>query len=503
MTILDRVENAALPRLEYQDVSVDYGATRALDAINISVAPGEIVGLLGHNGAGKSTLFNVTSGAARPTAGRILLDGARIDQALSPAVAAEHGITVIHQEPALAPNLSVYENLVLGRHDRGRRADKRARAAEAIAAVGLNLPLDVKVSALDIGPRQLVELARGVYGGATKLLLLDEPTAALGRAETDSLHRLIVRFAEAGAAVMYVSHRLPDILDVCTRIVVLRGGSVVVDGPATDFTAARLADALIPGIELPEFVPGRPGALALSALSSRLAVYSGEVVGLFGMAGGEHFRIVESIVGVAAPGQPIVLHGRPLTLRGPADAINHGVTFVPGDRERDGLLSGRPALDNVMLPWFRRAAGKGWWVSDHTGQDIYQRARDDLDIRGPGGSAAIDQFSGGNRQKHLLARWLYPHSPDIVLLSQPTQGVDVGARRDIVRVIRQAASDGAAIVVASAESDELASLCDRAYVLLGGRVVEVQRSDHFDEDLLQTLLALADDIKNLEEGDAA
>lgn len=479
-------------RLEYESVSVDFGATRALSDISFSVQPGEIVGLLGHNGAGKSTLFNVTSGVIAASEGFFRVDGVDVGGNLSPREAAELGITIIHQEPALAPNLSVYENLFLARRGPAGE-DRKSQALEALAVVGADIPLDMPVEALSLGERQMVDLARGMLSGEMKVLLLDEPTAALGKAETDALHALIRGFADRGVAVIYVSHRLPDIMEVCTRIIVLRGGKMVVDDAVTAFTPEKLAKALVPELRESEFLETTVEDVVMSVDSPEGPIVGrqGEVIGLFGMAGGEQFALMARLAGVTDPIE-YELEGQRLKVKSPKHAISRGVFFVPPDRETEGLIASETGKDNVMLPWYSATRSRGWWLDNQTGSGVYDRARRALDIHGPSGDAEVSQFSGGNRQKHLLARWLYPAKPTVLLMAQPTQGVDVGAKLDIVDAVRTAAKNGACVFVASSESDEIASMCDRSYVLLGNHVASTPRSDSFNADLLATLLSLAE-----------
>lgn len=486
------------PRLEYDEVTVEFGATRALSNISFAVGSGEIIGLLGHNGAGKSTLFNVTSGAYGASSGSFRVDGNDIGGKITPRRAAELGITIIHQEPALAPNLTVLDNLFLG-HPRASRRDRAQRAVSALHAVGSDIRLDMPVDTLSLGERQLVDLARGMLAGDMRVLLLDEPTAALGRAETEALHSLIRDLAAKDVAVLYVSHRLPDILEVCTRIVVLRGGEVVVDGPAAGFNPERLARALVPELREHVAVETRPRetGLRLHVADTFLAARKGEVVGMFGMAGGEQFDIAAQLVGLAGP-TAYELNGKSVRIRNPRQAIKQRVFYVPPDRDTEGLVGSESAKDNVMLPWYRSGRSRGWWVSRRTGREIYATARAALDIRGPDGAAEASQFSGGNRQKLLLSRWLYPAAPNLLVLCQPTQGVDVGARLDIVDAVRTAAKDGATVLVASSESDEIASMCDRSYVVVGDRLGHVEKVDAFNEELLATLLSLAAPPSNTE-----
>ncbi len=497
------VERGGPARARFEDLTVAFGPTRAVDGLSVELRVGEIIGLLGHNGAGKSTLLNVASGAVTWSEGRFVVDGKEIPRDAGPRRLAERGITVIHQEPALAPNLSVLDNLFLARRVRGGRARRRARAREALAAVGSTARLEDRVGQLSLGERQLVDLARGSLGGPIRLLLLDEPTAALGAKETALLHEQIRAFAAAGTTVVYVSHRLPDILDVCERILVMRSGRLVLDEPARGLTLDVLSQALAPGVVRHRNEPAIAGAqaIAIDHHGTRLHAASGEVVGLFGMAAGEQFRILERLYGLApdagggsadegtSADDAMTLAGAPFRPRGPRDAVRHGVHYVPADREVDGLIPAASASENVLLPWYRALGGR-FWAGPRTGRDRYLAARETFHVTGPDGGAPIGAFSGGNRQKHLLARWMSARRPDVLLLAQPTQGVDVGAKADITRALRALAAEGTAVLVASAEGDEIAATCDRAYVLRDGRCRALPSAPDLEERLLEALLAL-------------
>ena len=480
------------PRLRFDGVTVDFGVTRALDDFTASFAPGEIVGLLGHNGAGKSTLLNVATGAVRSTAGEMIIDGVPVAHGSSPKEIAALGVAVIHQTPALAGNLSILDNLWIGRPWTGSRAERAERARAALDRVGgEDLPLDAHVGALPLGQRQVVDLARGLLAGEMKVLLLDEPTAALGQAETDSLHALIRTLAASGTTVIYVSHRLPDILEVCGRVVVMREGRLVSESPVAGLTGGALARALAPEMVERERIATTPADVVMrSTAPYELEFRAGEVVGLFGVAAGPQFALLEAWHGNGGETET-TLAGAPYAPRSPHAAIAASVHSVPADRDRDGLVGGMSAIDNVFLPWRgRRVDGRAVTGSPKRMREVYDRAREVLGILGPGADSPISSFSGGNRQKHLLASWLFPTTPKVLLLSQPTQGVDVAAKADIRAAVRTAAAAGTCVVVASAESDEIASLVDRAYVLVDGAAATVERSDDFDADLLQTLLDL-------------
>lgn len=473
-------------RLAFDGIEVSFGPVTVLHDVSVSFRPGEIVGLLGHNGAGKSTLINAATGALRSYRGRIAVDGETVPPGSTPKGVAERGIAVIHQEPALAPNLTVLDNLYLARAVPGATGTRRERARAALDSLGAEtIALDQPVQTLSLGERQMVDLARSTLLGDVRVLFLDEPTAALGEAETRTLHALIRRFAAAGTTVVYVSHRLPDIIDVCSRIVALRNGELALDAPVGSFTNQTLASALAGDRSLAgaEPVAADVGQVALTIRHEADFVFrEGEIVGLFGMAAGSQFALLNRLftesgesIGAEVPGG---IRGV-----GPRAAMRRGVHLVPGDRERDGLVAGMSASDNVFLPWMRDAT----LGSARARARMYADIRTKLAIAGPDGGAPISTFSGGNRQKHLLARWIFPRRPAVLLLEQPTQGVDVGAKIDIRACLRDVAAEGTAIVVASAETDEIASLCDRAYVVSGSRSVAVPRSPTFEADLLSSL----------------
>jgi ABC-type sugar transport system ATPase subunit len=390
----------------------------------------------------------------------------------------------------LAANLSVVENLFLGGPGRITKA-MREQAAAVLDDVGAHIGLARPVGTLSLGERQLVALARGALAADIKILLLDEPTAALGLKESEALHELIQSFARSGVAVVYVSHRLPDILSICTRVVILSAGKMVADGPAGDFDAPSLARALAPDMltSLKEVPQIAEPLIEIPTSSARLTVSGGEVVGLFGMAGGEQFDVLNRLFG-AEGRYDFTWNDEPVSISSPKAAIRKGIYMVPPDRETDGLVNGMSAQDNVFSPWFRFMSARGWWISRTTGRAEYAGARENLNVSGPEGTASIEQFSGGNRQKHLVARWMAVRSPKLLLLGHPTQGVDVGAKADIVRSVRTVAQQGSAVLVASAESDEIASLCDRAYVIDGRLVTEVMSGPRFDERLLEALLGV-------------
>jgi ABC-type sugar transport system ATPase subunit len=481
--------DAADPILTMEGIHVHFGGITALHDEGFSVSSGEIIGLLGHNGAGKSTLVNVATGAVRPQRGSMKVAGRGTVPLGDPREIERAGIKVIHQEPALAETLSVADNISLGRSEEwlspGRR---REYARKALNLLGSAMNVDRPVSSLEFGEKQIVDLARALSTDL-KVLFLDEPTGALGQHETDRLHALLRNLAGQGRGIVYVSHRLRDILEVCTRLVVLRGGKVVLNQSAHTFTVAELSEALAPGSRKREEIAAhKTGEVALRVQQhgQELQFHRGETVGLFGMAAGPQFTLLERLFGFGEP-VPATLGGAAFKPAEPRDAIRHGVYYVSANREREGLVKSMSALDNLVLPWLERHK-KGLAYSHTKAAAVFQRAKESLNIRGGHMDGPVSALSGGNRQKVVLGRWIFGDRPNVLLLSQPTQGVDVGARLDIANALRNLTRSGVTVLVASSEADEIELLCDRAYTCFGEYWPESNASFGWAENLLKSLV---------------
>ncbi|MFT8704173.1 ATP-binding cassette domain-containing protein [Bifidobacterium aquikefiricola] len=486
-------------RFQLENVVVDFGINRAIDHVSMDIQPGQIVGLLGHNGAGKSTILNLASGAITWTSGHFRIDSEDIPPGSTPKNLAELGVAVIHQEPSLIPSLSIFANMCLGRRfSLGTRSSrKRQLAAKALHDLGVEVDIDSPVSTLTLGQRQMVDLARSTMSADIRVLLLDEPTAALGPSQTEELHGLIRKFAARGTSVLYVSHRLPDILDICERIIVLNAGRLIMDAPSEGLSLADLSNALAPGLKKEtKTASASSGKAMLDVQLSQSSVKASEaeVVGLYGMASGSQFDIAAELFGLSADARDVIsritLAGSNYRVSDPRKAMKRGVFYVPMDRDVEGLIGDVAASTNILLPWYHHIGGR-WHIGPNFGNDLYERCRKELSVIGPDGNTPISQFSGGNRQKHLLARWMFPAQSRLLVLSQPTQGVDIGAKQDIVRAVRNKAKQGTCIIVASSEADEIVSMCDRAYVVVGGSALQYSDSDLNEEHLLQGLLTLS------------
>lgn len=478
-----------------------YGGERALDGVDLQLKAGEVHALLGPNGSGKSTLIGALGGAVRPDEGEIQLEGVAVDH-LTPAASRERGVAVIYQHFSLAESLTVTENVFLGRELKTgpfiARGRQRRAVAELLEQFGLRLTPDLTVGQLSLGDRQVVEIMKALLSSPS-VLILDEPTTALSMAETEVLLSQIRSLADAGLAIAFTSHLLPDVLAIADRVTVLRDGRVYRHGPISEFDQANLVEAIAPrGSHTVTFLPPRETpCLRLRQTSVGgvgpidLTVRDGEVVALFGLLGCGSSELLDGLVG--ARGRlptGVELHGAAYRARNPASALGAGIALVPSDRTTNGICGELPALENVLLGHLRPAAWHGLLRRRRVDREIFRRVAERLSLLPPRSALAAAAFSGGSQQKLVLARWLNELSDvDVLLLDEPTQGVDVGARSEIHALIRDfVAKPGRCVLMAASEAEEVIAVADRAIVLAAGRGVgEVLRGP----DMELSLIALA------------
>ncbi|HEX5475351.1 MAG TPA: sugar ABC transporter ATP-binding protein [Vicinamibacterales bacterium] len=472
-----------MPGLAFHAVTKSFGAVRALRGVSFSVDEGEAHALVGENGAGKSTLLKILAGIQRPDAGEVSWQGLRLDLA-TPREALERGIGMVYQEMLCFPNLTVTGNIFAGRELTrfGRLRHAAMHARTRVLLDDLHLPVSPRAIAggLSAAHRQLLQVARAL-AFECRILVLDEPTTALTDAEADHLFAILERLRTRGVTLLYVSHRLPEVFRLCDRLTVLRDGALVGTFARADVTPDDIVRAMV-GRDLPPRTAttaaasdGGVPALALDRLTRppafrdvTLSVARGEIVGLFGMVGSGRSELLETVFGLHAPRSGTMhVDGAVVTPRSPRDAARAGIALVPEERQRQGLFFNLSLRHNLVLP-DRTLHGR---VLVHAGPE--KREASDLlrdwHIRAPGIEAAPDSLSGGNQQKVVLAKWLATR-PRVLLLDEPTKGVDVGAKFEIHEIVRREAARGVGCLVASSDLPEVLSLVHRIVVMREGRI---------------------------------
>ncbi len=490
------------PALELRGITKRFGSLVANDAIDFELRRGEIHALLGENGAGKSTLMNVLYGLHNPDEGEIGLDGEPVTIS-SPREAIRLGIGMVHQHFMLVPVMTVAENLVLGTEPRrpdGRLDYKEAtrRARELSEQYGLAVRPEAKVEDLGVGAQQRVEILRALFRGA-KVLVLDEPTAVLTAQESQDLFKVLRTLAAGGTSIVFISHKLNEVLDVADRVTVLRRGKKI-DTVSTEGATERSLATLMVGrdvllrVDKPEHTPGEPvlevrdlhvaddrGLPAVRGLS--LQVRAGEIVGLAGVDANGQSELVEAIMGLRPmqSGQ-VIVDGREVTGKGPRDVIDAGIGCIAEDRHRRGLVLQFDLAENVGLHEYRKPGVSRWgWLSPKTLDDRARGLLREYDVRGGQVDTLASSLSGGNQQKVVIAREVSAN-PKVLIAAQPTRGLDVGAIEFVHRRLVEERDKGRAILLISLELEEVRSLSDRALVIYEGEIAAELEPSASEED---------------------
>jgi rhamnose transport system ATP-binding protein len=481
---------ASATGLQFTDVRKSFGAVQALRGVTFGVAEGEAHALMGENGAGKSTLLKVLAGILQPDAGEVHWRGERLHLG-SPREALERGIGMVYQEMLSFPNLSVAGNIFAGRElTRGGRllhAEMRERTKAILAELHLAIPPDAACDSLSVAHRQLLQVARAL-AFKCQILVLDEPTTSLTDAEADHLFAVLEKLKAGGVTLLYVSHRLPEVFRLCDRITVLRDGAFVETCDRRAVTPAHIVRSMV-GRELPPRAvlvkdasapgdaasgPAKP-VLAVESLALRpcftnvtLSVRRGEIVGLFGLVGSGRSELLETIFGLYAPDAGTVrIDGELVRATSPRAAARAGIALVPEERQRQGLLFNLTIRHNLVLP--DRTVKGDVLVRAGRERREAQSLVDTFRIKAAGVEIPPDALSGGNQQKIVVAKWLAT-APKVLLLDEPTKGVDVGAKFEIHEIIRREAARGAGCLVASSDLPEVLALADRILVMREGRI---------------------------------
>ncbi|MFK8250117.1 sugar ABC transporter ATP-binding protein [Ancylobacter terrae] len=493
-------------------IGKSFGANRVLTDVSFDVRAGEVHALLGENGAGKSTLMKILMGVHRPDQGRVRLDGEDVT-ALALRERLERGIAMVFQELSVLPNLTVAENLFVLREPRGfgRRIDDRRMRREAGALIerfGFGLDPAARLGTLGFAQRQMVEILKAISRGA-KLLIMDEPTSSLTIREEDTLFETIGRLTAEGMGIVYISHRMADVLRLSDRISIIKDGRLVgpldprstsietiaelMSKPREDAPATRVPAAPAP------VRPAAPPALVVENLSTgrklealSFSVAAGEIVGLGGLVGSGRSTLAKALFGLLPDARGTVrVAGRPLTLGDPARAVAAGIGLVPEDRRLEGLVTGLSLADNLALPSLSRftAGGPLGPVAVRRILDLFAHYRRDLSLLCRGPAQAASELSGGNQQKIVFAKWLAT-SPTLLILDEPTSGVDINAKRDMRELVRRTAGQaGVGVLLISSELEELIDLSDRVLVMANGRLTrEMSRVE--DEAALRAALQI-------------
>ncbi|MPW17468.1 ATP-binding cassette domain-containing protein [Paraburkholderia sp. CNPSo 3157] len=483
--------------VRFDDIRKDFGPVRVLHGVSFDIAPGRIYGLLGENGAGKSTLMKILAGYETATEGTVLVDGhAQCFAGSRDAEAA--GIVLIHQEFNLAEHLTIAQNMYLGHEKRkGLFVDDTAMRNEArryLDQVGLHKHPDTKVRDLIVAEKQMVEIAKALSRRA-RLLIMDEPTATLTPSETERLFALMSKLKADGVTIVYISHKLDEVEHITDEVIVMRDGRFVARSETALLGRQQMANLMV-GRELSDMFPAKtppadnaPIALKVEKLSVpdwvddlSFAVRAGEVLGFAGLVGAGRTEAFEAIIGLRKrTAGTIEIAGRKVDLHSPRDAMRRGLTYLSEDRKGKGLHVNLSLQDNVTLMTLEHYAHP--LLDLKAGRDALTRAVREFGIRTGDLSSRARMLSGGNQQKLALAKFLQPN-PDVIVLDEPTRGVDIGAKRDIYFLIHRLAAEGRAVIVISSELIELIGLCHRVAVMRAGRLQATLGLDHLTEEEL-------------------
>ncbi|WP_003542259.1 sugar ABC transporter ATP-binding protein [Desulfotomaculum nigrificans] len=491
----------SVPLLQLKEVSKAFPGVQALDKVNLQIKPGEVLGLLGENGAGKSTLIKILTGAYQKDEGQIFWEGREVNIS-NPKEAISLGIACIYQELNLVPHLPIYENIFLGREPKAISAigwlDQRQmikRSAELLKELGLEINPKKKVETLGVGQQQMVEIAKALSVNA-KLIIMDEPTASLSAHETNELLKTVIRLKERGIAVIFISHRMDEIYQVCDTVTILRDGKYV-DSLALKDTNIEEIIRLMVGRSLDEkfpkvVVPRGEEALRVEGITRKgilnnisFTAYRGEVLGIAGLVGAGRTDLARAIFGAdPRDSGEIYVNGERKDIKSPRDAIKCGIAFLTEDRKRQGLILMHSIAFNTTLIGLNEYA-RGTIINLKKANKDAERIIRDLQVRPFIMNRPTRQLSGGNQQKVVIAKWLLSKS-NIFIFDEPTRGIDVGAKVEVYNLINQLVSNGACVIMISSELPEVLGMSDRILVMREGNLTaEFNRSEATQEKIMQ------------------
>ncbi|MGB4137106.1 MAG: sugar ABC transporter ATP-binding protein [Microbacterium sp.] len=485
-------------------VGKSFPGVRALDGVDLTFEPGRVHALLGENGAGKSTLVKILTGNQTADAGRIEMAGSVVRFG-SPAEAMSHGVSAVYQELTVMPEMSVVDNVMLG-HDVARRgvlqgSARRRRAREALDRVALTgVDLGSRAGDLSLANQQLIEIARAIARDST-VLILDEPSAVLSGDKLSALHDVVRAVAADGAAILYITHLLDEVAALTDDVTILRDGRLVSSGPASDYSERRIIQEMIGrSVEsvFPDPAPPRESIVLdvqgvvpsqTAVPPTDLTVRSGEIVGIAGLVGSGRSRLLRTIAGVRGRAAGQVLVDGTRVRDSVRAAVTAGLAFVPEERKAEGLILDLTVSQNMTLAVLREISTMGW-IRPERQRAAFAEEQGKLSIKASSPAQSARDLSGGNQQKIVIGKWLRAR-PSVLLLDEPTRGVDIGAKAEIYRIIHALAEEGLAIVLASSELNEVVGLAHRVIVCRSGRVVgEVERSEESPEKVMELMMGV-------------
>lgn len=489
---------AEIPVLRMRGIGKSFPGIRALSDVDLEVHAGEVHAIVGENGAGKSTLMKILAGVYQPDEGTIDLSGGRV-RIGGQLDALKRGIGMVYQELNLVPDLTVAENITLGRTpsrvgivDSGKQLAEARRVLDALDA---RIDPQQLVGSLTVSQQQIVEIAK-VYSSGPQIIVLDEPTSSLSEHEARSLFGIVRRMRENGIAVIYISHRLREVLDLADRVTVLRDGRHIETRPIEGMTPADMIRSMV-GRDLADVFPKREVPIGETVLEARdlgrtgefddisLTARAGEIVGLAGLVGAGRTEVARALFGLdPLDAGEVLIDGAPVTVSTPQRAVRAGIAYVPEDRKRDGIAPQLSIRDNIVLSALPRLDRFGW-LTRRRENEVARQQVSALGVSPPIVERGVSTLSGGNQQKVVLAKWL-AMEPRVLILDEPTRGVDVGAKADIHEIIGELAAQGVAIIMISSELPEILAVSDRVYVLHEGRLTaEFDRADATEQSVMQ------------------